>query len=171
MSRRRFIILNIVLLLTACAPAGPRATELLPTVTTAQTVEGKLADFLRSSKEGLVMLRTHPAETDLIDLIDRAQSCYQQIEGVATRAYSDNRLPLMAGIAVITDRAATDQGQLDRCLALSQQTFPAKPTFELCSQAYTTTLGSREFYLAYMALSPNMCQILCDHLSNCVTPP
>jgi hypothetical protein len=44
------------------------------------------------------------AETNLIDLIDQTQACYQQLEGVATRAYSDNRLPLMAGIVVIADQ-------------------------------------------------------------------
>jgi hypothetical protein len=162
---------NLVLLLSACAPAGPRATELLPTVKTAQVVDGKLSDFMRASKDGVMMLRTHSAETDLIGIIDQGRACYQQIEGVATQAYSDRRLPLMSGIVVVADLTTTDRAALDRCFALSQQTLASKPTYELCAQAYTTTVGTQEFYAAYVALPPNMCQILCTQLPNCTTPP
>jgi len=171
MNIRSTIALSLMLLMIGCRPASPRATELLPTLSTAQSVEGKLADYVRSFGEGLVMLRTHPAEMDLLDLIDQERACYQQIAGVATRAYSDHRLPLMAGFVVIADLTSTDRPTFDLCYALSQQTPASKPTYEPCSQAYTTTLGSAEFYVSYVALSPNMCKTLCDHLSNCVTPP
>lgn len=167
---RPLIVLPIVLLLAACASTGPRATELLPTVDTAQVVENKLADYMRSSKVGVVTLGAHPAETDLIDIIDAAWACYQQIDGIATQAYSDKRLPLMLGIVVIADLTATDRAALDRCFAMGQQTITSKPTYERCSQAYTTTVGSKEFYAAYLALAPNMCTILCAHLPNCTSP-
>jgi hypothetical protein len=167
---RRLIILPIVLLLAACAPTGPRATELLPTVNTAQVVEGKLADFMRSSKVGVVTLGAHPVETDLIDVIDQAWACYQQIDEAAAQAYSDKRLPLMLGVVVIADLTHSDRAALDRCFAMGQQTIAGKPTYEPCAQAYTTTIGTKEFYAAYLALAPNMCIILCSHLPNCTTP-
>jgi hypothetical protein len=170
MKVRRLIILSIVLLLAACAPAGPRAAELLPTVDTAQIVEGKLADYMRSSKVGVVTLGAHPAETDLIDVIDQAWACYQQIDGVATQAYSDKRLPLMLGVVFIADLTSSDRAALDRCFAMGQQTIAGKPTYERCAQAYTTTVGAKEFYAAYLALAPNMCTILCAHLPSCTAP-
>jgi hypothetical protein len=169
MKVRHFIILPIVLLV-ACASAGPRAAELLPTVETAQVVDGQLADYMRSSKVGVVTLGAHPAETDLIDVIDQAWACYQQIDGVATQAYSDKRLPLMLGIVVIADLSNGDRAALDRCFTLGQQTIAGKPTYERCAQAYTTTVGTKEFYAAYLALPPNMCTILCMQLPGCTVP-
>jgi hypothetical protein len=170
--RVRYLIgVNLVLLLSACAPAGPRAVELLPTVKTARVIEGNLSDFMQATYDGTVMLRAHPAETALLNIIDQERACYQQIDGVATQTYSDKRLPLMAGIVVVADLTTTDRAALDRCFTLSQQSIPSKPTYELCTEAYTTTLGTHEFYAAYVALPPNMCQILCAQLPNCTTPP
>ncbi len=171
MHMRQVILASLILLLAACVPSGPQPADLLPTIKTAQVIDGPLSEYLQSSKNGMTMLQSHPAETMLLGMIDQVRACYQRIEGVATQAYSDLRIPLMAGIVVIAEQPAVDRAALDRCLAMSQQTPADKPTFALCSQAYTTTYGTKEFYAAYLALAPNMCLSLCTHLPNCPTPP
>jgi hypothetical protein len=166
---RHLMCLTCLLVLVACAPAAPRAVDLLPTVPTANVVEGQtLVEYLRSFQQGIVELRTHPAETQLLKIVDDVRACYAAINGVAVRAYADKRLPLMSGvIAIVNRRDLADMTQFSGCLAQADQSLVLQPTFALCSHSYTLPRADAQYEVAYLALSQNMCAALCARLPGC----
>ena len=139
----RLICLVCVLALAACTPAVPSAADLLPVVPTANVVEGQtLVQFQRSSPTGITDLNAHPAEAELLKIVDDAHTCYEAINGTAVRVYADKRLPLMSGFIAIADRRdLTDTTQFSSCLTQAVQPPALQPTFALCSHSYTMSRG------------------------------
>ncbi|HTP11843.1 MAG TPA: hypothetical protein VMP08_26495 [Anaerolineae bacterium] len=166
---RHFICLMCVLVLAACTPVAPPAADLLPVVPTANVVEGQtLLQYQRSLKTGIADLREHPAEAQLLNVIDEAQACYKTIAGTTVRVYADKRLPLMSGfIAIANRRDLTDTAQFSRCAASAAQSPVPLPTFALCSHSYTMLRGDIEYEVAYVALSQTMCDTFCAKLPGC----
>ena len=166
---RYFMCLACALVLAACIPATPPATDLLPTVSTANVVEGQtLVQYQRSLKTGVTDLRDHPAEAQLLKLIDDAHVCYEAIPGTVVRVYADKRLPLMSGFVAVADRHdLTDTMQFSSCAALAAQSLALQPTFALCSQSYTLPRDGTQYEVAYIALSQTMCDAFCARLPGC----
>jgi hypothetical protein len=166
------ICLTCVLVLVACTPATPPAVDLLPTVPTANVVQGQtLVQYQRSLQTGIVDLRDHPAEAQLLKIIDDARACYEAIAGTTVRVYADKRLPLMSGFIVIANRQdLTDTTQFSSCLAQGAQSPVSQPTFALCSHSYTMPRGDAQYEVAYLALSQTMCDAFCAKLPGCTAP-
>lgn len=168
---RHLVCLTAVAVLVACAPPVPSAADLLPIVPTADIVEGQtLIQYHRSRPAGAVDLQVHPAEAQLLQLIDDVYACYQNVGGTAMRRYADKRLPLMSGFIVIANRRDLDNTtQFNGCLAQAAQSPMLQPTFALCSYSYTMPRGDAQFEVAYLALSQTMCKAFCARLSGCTT--
>jgi len=158
-----------VFVLAACTPTAPPAADLLPTVPTANVVQDQtLAQYQRSLQTGIIGLREHPAEAQLLTLIDDAHACYKAIAGTSVRIYADKRLPLMSGFIAIANRHdQIDPTPFSSCLAQGTQSPALQPTFALCSYSYTLTRGDTQYDVAYLALSQAMCTAFCARLPGC----
>ncbi len=162
-----------VILLSACQPKQGSAKDLLPDVPNTTVVEGQtITQFLTKLANGAALTAANPELIPVIQRIETSAGCYQNVGAVALRTYTDKTFPLSAGIVAIVDRnALTDPTNFLNCVVKPQPSAAAAvPTLEPCAKTYTLKKDENEFYIAYIATTPQMCETFCSKLEGCAIP-
>jgi hypothetical protein len=172
MSRQWIILLSLVALIAGCAGQPGSATELLPSVPNTDTVEGQtITEFISKLADGAALLAANPPLIAVVEKVEGALSCYQDLGAVAMRTYTDKTFPLSAGIiAVIDGKALKDPANFLNCVVVPRpdpDALGALPTIEPCVKNYTLKKADNEFYIAYMATTKEMCEAFCSRLEGC----
>ena len=160
------------LLLSACQPKQGSAKDLLPNVPNTTVVEGQtVTQFLAKLADGAALAAANPELIPVIQRIETSASCYQNVGAVALRTYTDKTFPLAAGIVAIVDRnALTDPANFLNCVVKPQPGVEAAQTLEPCAKTYTLKKDDNEFYVAFVATTPQMCETFCSKLEGCTLP-
>ncbi len=168
---RTWILLLLVagLLLAACQTRPGGATALLPDVPNTTIVEGEtITQFLSKLSDGAALTAGHPELIPVIQRVESTASCYQNTGAVALRTYTDKTLPLYAGIVAIVDRnAVTDPTNFFNCVIRSNGAQAAQAGLQPCAKTYTLKKSDNEFYIAYIATTPQLCEAFCSKLEGC----
>ena len=168
-----WLMFAAVMLLTACQPKQGSAKDMLPDVPNTTVVEGQtITQFLSKLADGAALMAGNPELIPLIQRVETSLNCYQNAGAVAARTYTDKTFPLYAGIVAIVDRnALTNPANFLNCVVKPQpgiQSF--QPKFEPCAKTYTLKKDENEFYIAYIATTPQMCEAFCAKLEGCAIP-
>jgi hypothetical protein len=167
-----WLLLSAVLLLSACQPKQGSAKDLLPDVPNTTVIEGQtVTQFLAKLADGAALAAANPELIPVIQRIETSAGCYQDAGAVALRAYSDKSAPLTAGIVAIADRnALTDPANFLNCVVKPQPgAANSAQTLQPCAKTYTLKKSDNEFYIAFVATTPEMCQTLCSKLEGCTS--
>ena len=162
-----WLMFAAVMLLSACQPKRGSAKDMLPEVPNTTVVEGQtVTQFLAKLADGAALAAANPELIPIIQRIETSASCYQNVGAAALRTYTDKTFPLSAGIVAIVDRnAVTDPANFLSCVVKPQPGVEAAaPTLEPCAKTYTLKKGENEFYIAYLATTPQMCETFCSKL-------
>jgi len=165
-----WMLFTAVLLLSACQPKQGNAKALLPAVPNTTVVEGQtITQFLAKLADGAALAAANPELIPVIQRIETSATCYQDAGAVALRTYTDQTFPLSAGIVAIVDRnALTNPANFLSCVVKPQPGVEAgAPTLEPCAKTYTLKKDENEFYVAYIATTPQMCEAFCSRLEGC----
>ena len=166
-------MLTTVLLLAACQPKQDSAKDLLPDVPNTTVVEGQtLTQFLAKLADGASLAAANPELIPVIQRIETSATCYQDAGAIALRTYSDKAFPLYAGIVAIADRnALTDPANFLNCVVKPRPGVgTAALALEPCAKTYTLKKNDNEFYIAFVATTPQMCEAFCSKLEGCAVP-
>jgi hypothetical protein len=166
-------MLVAVLLLAACQPQKGGATDMLPDVPNTTVVEGQtITQFLSKLADGAALTTGNPQLIPLIQRVETSLNCYQNAGAVAVRTYTDKTFPLYAGIVAIVDRnALANPANFLNCVVKPNPGIEAaQPTLEPCAKTYTLKKDENEFYIAYIATTPQMCETFCSKLEGCAIP-
>ena len=168
-----WLLFAAVMLLSACQPKQGGAKDMLPDVPNTTVVEGQtVTQFLAKLANGAALAAANPELIPVIQRIETSASCYQNVGAVALRTYTDKTFPLSAGIVAIVDRnALTDPANFLNCVVKPQPGVEAAtPTLEPCAKTYTLKKDDNEFYVAFVATTPQMCETFCSKLEGCTLP-
>jgi len=168
-----WLMFAAVILLSACQPKQGSAKDLLPDVPNTTVVEGQtVTQFLAKLADGAALAAANPELIPIIERIETSANCYQNVGAVALRTYTDKAFPLSAGIVAIVDRdAVTDPANFLSCVVKPQPGVETSaPTLEPCAKTYTLKKNENEFYIAYIATTPQMCETFCSKLEGCAVP-
>jgi hypothetical protein len=170
-----WLLFVAVLLLSACQPKQGSAKDLLPDVPNTTVVEGQtMTQFLAKLADGAALAAANPELIPVIQRIETSASCYQNVGAVALRTYTDKTFPLNAGIVAIADRnAVTDPANFLNCVVKPrspQAAQAAQTALEPCAKTYTLKKDTNEFYIAYIASTPQLCEAFCSKLEGCTGP-
>jgi hypothetical protein len=172
MIRKIAWLFTAVLLLSACQSKQGSAKDLLPDVPNTTVVEGQtMTQFLAKLADGAALAAANPELIPVIQRIEASAGCYQSAGAVALRTYTDKTFPLNAGIVAIADRnALTDPANFLNCVVKPQPGVEASaPTLEPCAKTYTLKKDDNEFYVAFVATTPQMCETFCSKLEGCTS--
>lgn len=170
---KRIILLSLIVvgLLAACQTQQGQARNMLPNVPNTTVVEGEtITQFLAKIADGAALAAANPELIPVIQRVETSLTCYQGLDAVALRTYTDKTFPLSAGIIAIIDRKAlTDPGNFANCVLGRAQSPDASalPTIEPCVKTYTLKKDDNEFYIAYLATTKEMCTAFCSQLEGC----
>jgi hypothetical protein len=167
------LMFAVVVLLSACQPKQGSAKAMLPDVPNTTVVEGQtISQFLAKLADGAALAAANPELIPVIQRIEASAGCYQNVGAAALRTYTDKTFPLYAGIVAIVDRnALTDPANFLNCVVKPQPGIEAAaPTLEPCTKTYTLKKDENEFYIAYIATTPQMCETFCSKLEGCAIP-
>jgi hypothetical protein len=174
MSRKiLWLMFAAVLVLAACQPKRGSAKDLLPEVPNTTVVEGQtISQFVAKLADGAALVAGNPELIPVIQRIETTANCYQNLGAVALRTYTDKTFPLYAGIIAIIDRnALTDPVNFMNCVVKPQPNMEAaSAALEPCTKSYTLKKNDNEFYIAYIATTPQMCETFCSKLEGCAIP-
>jgi hypothetical protein len=167
-----WLLFTAVLLLSACQPKQGNAKDLLPEVPNTTVVEGQtITQFLAKLADGASLAAANPELIPVIQRIETSATCYQDAGAVALRTYTDKAFPLYAGIVAIADRnALTDPANFLNCVVKPPRSPQAAQTLEPCAKTYTLKKNDNEFYIAFFATTPQMCESFCSKLEGCAIP-
>lgn len=175
MLRKLIILLSLVAIaIVAAGCDGPQqgsAKSLLPDIPNTTTVEGQtITEFVANLANGASLLAANPELIAVVEKVEGALSCYQNLGAVAMRTYTDKTFPLSAGIiAVIDGKSLKDPGNFLNCVILPKGKPDAAsvPTIQPCVKTYTLKKDDNEFYFAYIATTKEMCEAFCSKLEGC----
>jgi hypothetical protein len=165
-------LLTAALLLSACQSKQGSAKDLLPDVPNTTVIEGQtVTQFLAKLADGAALAAANPELIPVIQRIEATAGCYQDAGAVALRAYSDKSSPLYAGVVAIADRnALTDPVNFLNCVVKPQPGAAASvQTLQPCAKTYTLKKNDNEFYIAFVATTPQMCEAFCSKLEGCTS--
>jgi hypothetical protein len=167
------VMFVVVLALSACQPKPGSAKDLLPDVPNTTVVDGQtLTQFIAKLADGAALTAANPELIPVIQRIETSLNCYQDAGAAAIRTYTDKNFPLYAGIVAIVDRnAVTNPANFFNCVVKPQPGIEAaQPVLEPCAKTYTLKKDQNEFYIAYLATTPQMCDTFCAKLEGCAVP-
>ena len=169
---KRILLLTLIaaVALTACQTQQGSAKSLLPDVPNTTVVEGQtITQFLAKAADGAALAAANPELIPVIQRVEASLMCYQNLDAIALRTYTDKTFPLSAGIIAVIDRKAlTDPANFGNCvLGRAQKTEASVPTIDPCVKTYTLKKDNNEFYIAYMATTKEMCSAFCSKLEGC----
>ena len=172
LKRILFIGLLAAFVLAACQTQKGSAQDMLPAVPNTAVVEGQtITQFLAKIADGAALLAANPQLVPVIQRVEASLTCYQDLGAVALRTYTDKTFPLSAGVVAIIDRKAlTNPANFANCVVGKAQGVapgPSQPTIQPCTKSYTLKKDDNEFYIAYIATTPAMCQAFCSKLEGC----
>jgi hypothetical protein len=164
-----WLMFSTMIVLSACQPKQGSAKGLLPDVPNTTVVEGQtITQFLAKLADGAALAAANPELIPVIQRVETSASCYQNVDAVALRTYTDKTFPLYAGIVAIVDRnALTDPANFLNCVIKPRGPQTAQTTLEACAKTYTLKKNDNEFYIAYLATTPQMCETFCSKLEGC----
>ena len=165
-----WVLLTTILLLSACQSKQGSAKDLLPDVPNTTIIEGQtVTQFLAKLADGASLVAANPELIPVIQRVETSATCYQDAGAVALRTYTDKTFPLYAGIVAIADRnALTDPANFLNCVVKPRPgAGAAAPTLEPCAKTYTLKKNDNEFYIAFVATTPQMCEAFCSKLEGC----
>lgn len=178
--RKRVVFVTVLVVLTTSAcglggakPTGtPPAVQLMPDLPGYKVVEGvAVQDYIKNLADGAALLSGNPGLLFLIEKVDGAIECYQEVGAVNMRIYSDEAFPLSSGAIAIADRnRLTDPQTLFRCVGGSVLPFAAEAAVGPCAHNYTLQRDDNEFYIIYVGTTPEICQTFCGALEGCAVP-
>ena len=173
MLRRWVILLSLVALVVGCTGQQGSAKSLLPDIPNTNTVEGQtITEFIAKLADGAVLVAANPELIAVVEKVEAALSCYQNIGAVAMRTYTDKTFPMSAGIiAVIDSKSLKDPANFLNCVVIPKPSLGAEagvlPTIQPCVKTYTLKKTGNEFYIAYIATTKEMCEAFCSKLEGC----
>lgn len=174
MSRKiMWLMLAAVLMLSACQPQQGGAKAMLPDVPNTTVVEGQtITQFLAKLADGASLVAANPELVPVIQRIETSLTCYQNVGAVALRTYTDKTFPLYVGIVAIVDRnALTNPANFLNCVVKPQPNAESAAVgLEPCTKSYTLKKDNNEFYIVYLATTPQMCEAFCSKLEGCTQP-
>jgi hypothetical protein len=150
-------------------PTGtPPAVQLMPDLPGYQVVEGTtLQEYIATLSEGAALLAGNPELLFLIEKVDRAAACYQDVGAVNVRVYADEGFPLSAGaIAIADQKRLTDPSTLLRCVGGELMPFSTQ-ALDPCSKRYTLAQQDNTLHIVYVGTTEEICQVFCSNLEGC----
>lgn len=167
------LTLAAVFLLAACQAQRGSANDMLPDIPNSTVVEGQtITQFIANLANGAALTAGNPELTPLIQRVETSLSCYQNAGAVAVRTYADKTFPLYAGIVAIVDQnALTSPANFLNCVVKPQPEMQSRQqVLQPCAKTYTLKKDGNEFYIAYIATTPQMCDAFCSKLEGCAVP-
>ena len=165
------IVAGVLLGIPRPGPEENPAAELLPDLPGYNTVEGELlTDYIGKLSGGAALLAGQPELALAIAAVNQVIGCYQEVGAVKARAYSNQEVPLSAGIVAIGDRnELLDPKNLFKCVApaIPDAVQPDMPPIQICVASYTIERDDNEFYIIYAGTTEEICQTFCAALEGC----
>jgi hypothetical protein len=169
MRKQMWLLIILLLIVTACTPTAGGATALLPDVPNTTVIDGQsISDFIAKLADGAALTSANPELILLVEQAEGTLACLQQTGAVAARTYTDKTFPLSAGFVAIIDRnAITNLANWQQCLTGRTGPSAQSVTLQPCATTYTLKKDNNEFYIAYAATTAEMCQAFCSRLEGC----
>jgi len=143
----------------------------LPDLPGYNTVEGQtLTGYLSNLAEGAALLGRQPELAEKANAIDQIMTCYQNTGAIQAQLYSNQEVPLSAGVVAIADRnALLNPKTFLSCTTgdQSQKSTIQSVTIRPCSQSYTVARDNNEYYILYAGTTAEICQAFCSQLEGC----
>jgi len=150
---------------------GPAPVEeMLPTLADYDTVEGEtLTDYISNLSEGAALLAGQPELVATIAVVDHIITCYQEVGAAKARIYSNEDMPLSAGVIAIADRnELLNPVNLFKCVKPAVDMTGAQAVeIQPCSATYTLEKDDNEFYIIYAGTTEDICKTFCANLEGC----
>ncbi|MBC7811173.1 MAG: hypothetical protein H7175_08505 [Burkholderiales bacterium] len=167
------LLLVVVALLSACGLAGTpsgsntdagAAQRFLPTINGyTQTDANNVREAISSVGEGATAIIGRPEVSLVIDRIDSALSCYNNVGAVAARVYTQadllqlaqGELPKIGALAVVNEQRLIEN--LLAC-AVNPNGFSAQAAaIEPCGGSGRFAVGDENISYVYVATTPELC--------------
>ncbi len=185
MLKKIFILLSVLILLTACdtisstgdSAADPEAAgNYLPNIATySATNADSMVDALTAAAGGASLASGNPALAALVAKIDDMIQCYQDVGAVAANIYTPSsvdilggRIPSAGAVAVINQDRLADNflacalGQRGMTESVSAQSAELEP----CAGSGEFTINDDTFSYIYAATDTPLCATFEQHFAN-----
>lgn len=150
---------------------GPAASSLLPNLPGYTRIESSsIQDFISGLGEAGTALTGQFGATAAIGVVDRIASCYRDIGVLDASGYSQDALPVVAGVVAVVNRSQlTNPANFLNCVGVRDQGVMADPGpgMQPCTNAYTTELQGDTYDIIYAATDSELCNLFCASLPNC----
>lgn len=144
---------------------------ILPLLPDYRTVEGQtLTSYVTGLAEGAALLSGQPQLAIAVGVVDRVADCYQDVGGVRSRLYSQVGNPLASGLVVVADaQRVRDPEIVLRCVAPTALALEGagESVIEPCAGTYVMNHDGRDYYIAYVATTNDVCRDFCASLKDC----
>lgn len=151
--------------------ASTTANSLMPAMTNYNAHSSE--ELTRIMASGGDALATTAGQTEAVLVIEKTKKvvdCYHDVGAVASKGYTDPKIPLSAGIVAIADKKELiNPTNLWTCVFGGSLVVPqtAYPTYELCTYKYTIVTPTNEFYVTFAGTTTEICHDMCKDLKGC----